>query len=352
VASGEKSSDDILHSIQVKSGEKTAGYGINVVDVERIPSGVFPFDLATGGGWPRGRLSICGGPPSAGKTNLILKTIGCFQKLYPDLKVAFFDLEHALDGHWAKHFGIDVDKLIVVKPDYGEQAVDFVLELLDASDMGLIVVDTLAHLTPMKELETSAEKMTVAGASLLIGQLIRRATVGLLQAEKHDRYPTVIGLNQIRYKIGVMYGDPEKMPGGMMLEHASGLTVRVFGKDEFDKAVHSTLPVRKETKITIKKWKVPIIARNCEYKIAMLPHGGNPVGFVDDWNTLGTYLRDMGWLEKVDKNKWKLLDHEFKTLSAAKEFVYADPEVEMGLKQSVIELQLKLAYAEDVEVND
>jgi recombination protein RecA len=243
---------------------------------------------------------------------------------------------------------VDVDKLIVVRPDYAEQVVDMVENFLYAEDIGLVAVDSLAAMVTTQEADSSAEKANVGGAALAIGKLVRKTTLALNHAERDGRFPTVLYVNQIRLKIGVMFGNPEDMPGGNAPKYQSAMTVRVYGKNVTDNAVSKTKPVRKHTSFVIKKWKVPIIATHGEYEMATVAHKGLAVGEVDDWNTLSTYLKDFGYLEKT-KTGWRLLDAQYKTLKEARERVYTDWEFGMGLRNDVIQKVLEHGVEEPAD---
>lgn len=339
--------EGVVKNMTKAHGEGTASVGLHYHDIERIPTGVFAFDLASGGGFPRGKISVVYGPESAGKTNLTLMAIAQAQRLYPDETAVFIDVEKALDPKWAKALGVDTDNLGYLLPNFAEEGIDMLSAVLAADDVGLVVVDSVAALTPMKEAEASADRMQVGGNSLLIGSMMRKAIVGLTQAQKQDRYPTIILLNQVRIKIGVMFGNPEGMPGGNALKHASGLTARVYGKNKVLKEVSATLPAVKETSVVINKWKVPIVSVNCEYEMAMVPHDGKKPGDTNEWKTLATYLRSMELLFQNDNKQWELDGKTFSTLSEVRKSVQGDPLWLYDLKQRVIHEQLKAITGDD-----
>jgi len=331
--------DSVVKNMTKAHGEGTASIGVVQHDTARIPTDTFAFDLASGGGFPEGRISVVYGPKSSGKTNLCLKAIAQYQKLYPEMKCVFLDVEKSFDSKWAKALGVNVDELVYMLPNFAEEAIDMFSAVLQAEDAGLIVVDSVAALTPMKEAESSADRQQVGGNSLLIGSMMRKAIVGMTQAQKEERYPTVLLINQIRTKIGVMFGNPESMPGGHALDHASSLTVRVYGKNVIDKKVSDALPAIKETKVVINKWKAPIVSVNCEYNMVMIPHNGMKPGDTNEWVTLSNYLRDMGFLTNEGKT-WQLNGKDYKTLKDMKADVESNPALLYDLKQMVINQKL------------
>ena len=252
----------------------------------------------------------------------------------------------------AAKFGVDVGKLIVLQPDYGEQAVDLVDAFLQAEDSNLIMVDSLAALIPMKEQESTSERMQVGGNSHLVGNMMRKCVSGMQREKKKDHFPTILLVNQLRMKIGVMFGNPETMPGGNSMKFASGLTVRVYGKDVVDEKISKAMPIAKKTSVILKKWKVPIVAINSEYQMTMVAHSGMKPGQVADWNTVSTYLKDMELLAKNGNKGWSLFDdHIFPTLDAVREFIYEDPDREQEVKQLIIDTVLAKTHG-DLEYED
>jgi recombination protein RecA len=309
-------------------------------DRERIPSGVFPFDLATGGGIPQGCMSILYGPESAGKTNLALRFVRSAQQMFPDKTCVFVDVERSLERTWVERMGIDPERLGHLKPAYGEDAVDWTEAALSASDVSLVVLDSIAAITPGNTIEKEAGRMDVAGNSALISRLMSKVTFAQQMAAGLDQYPTLLCINQVRFKIGVMFGDPETQPGGKKLHHAARMIARIYGKNEVDKAVHPDLPAWKKTNIILKKWKCPIVNPQAQYHMAMIPANGLQPGEVDDWPTIRTYLKELDWMKK-DGTKWMLLDKEYPTQKAIGEVVMEDTVFSRNLRQKMIEVLLK-----------
>lgn len=326
----------LVAEIQKDNGEGAISIGVEVVDVDRQMTGVFAFDLASGGGFPKGKISLVYGPESSGKTNLCLLAIAQAQKEQPDKYCVFVDIEHSFDAKWAQALGVDTEKLIVIKPSHGEVAVDNVIAFIKASDINVIVTDSLAALTPINETTSSAGKASVGGNSQLIGKLMRLSVFALSDAEREGRHPTILFINQIRHKIGQMFGNPEYMPGGNMMRHTSGLTVRLYGTNMIIKEVSAVMPAVKDTKVVIKKWKVPIVSINAEYNMAMIPHAGLRCGQTKDWGTVLTYLKSMEHVKKSKKG-WMLFDEEYKILNDCRDYIYETLERESMVKQLIIE---------------
>lgn len=328
----------ILAQIRKEKGDKVVRKGSEISMVERIPTGVFEFDLATGGGFPQGRYSIVYGPESSGKTNICYAAAAQAQKRpEPCNKVVWVDLEGTFDAKWAGQFGIDVDELLVVSPAYGEEAVDLIDALVRAEDVAMLVVDSLATVVSSKEIDQSVEKFDVGTASLLVKRLCNKLVIGLATEAKRGHTPAVVLINQTRFKIGVMFGDPETMPGGQTMKFLSSLTVRLYGKNKMEKTISSELPAFKETKAVIKKAKIGVTKYDFDYDLCMLPHDGMIVGETKSWSTVSGYLKDMGALKKADKGSgWTLLGKTYQTLVLIQDYYESDDEFKMKLQGMVI----------------
>lgn len=331
-------SKDLLATFQKQHGAAIGSFGGSLVDVPRLPTGVFAFDVATGGGWPRGKASILYGPESSGKTNLVLRSIRMHQLLHPDDTAVFLDIEHSWDPVWAALMGVDTDRVAVLSPDYAEQAVDMAESFLYADDCGMVVIDSLAALTTQNEVESSAEKQIVGGASNSIGKLCRKATIALSQVAKANRHPTLLMVNQTRFKIGVMFGDPEGMPGGNAPKFMASLWVRVYGKNKTDPKVSKTMPVIKDVQFVLKKWKVPVLAANGRFEMAMIPHDGLRVGECDDFSTVKSYLEGLDLFDKTSGKKggWTICGEDYPTQQAFKDRLVNEPTWAAEFREALI----------------
>lgn len=181
------------------------------VDVELLPSGSLSLDIALGGGYPKGRIIEIYGPESSGKTTLTLHAIAEMQK--QGGTAAFIDAEHALDPAYAKKLGVDTDNLLVSQPDNGEQALEICETLVRSNAVDLIVVDSVAALVPQAEIDGDMGDSHMGLQARLMSQALRKLT-GIINKSK----ATVIFINQIRMKIGVMFGNPETTTGGNALK--------------------------------------------------------------------------------------------------------------------------------------
>ena len=181
------------------------------VDVELLPSGSLSLDIALGSGYPKGRIIEIYGPESSGKTTLTLHAIAEMQK--QGGTAAFIDAEHALDPAYAKKLGVDTDNLLVSQPDNGEQALEICETLVRSNAVDLIVVDSVAALVPQAEIDGDMGDSHMGLQARLMSQALRKLT-GIINKSK----ATVIFINQIRMKIGVMFGNPETTTGGNALK--------------------------------------------------------------------------------------------------------------------------------------
>lgn len=329
---------DILKKMHKDHGDSIATVGGNdFVDVDRIPTGIFAVDLAMGGGFPVGKCSIVFGPESSNKTNIVLLVIVEAQRKWPTKKVVFIDAENALDLKWASTLGVDTKRLIVVYPEYAEQAVDFLESFIYAEDVSLVVLDSIAALITANEADSSAEKVAVGGSSLIVGKLYRKVVLATTKMRNQGLTPPAfIAINQIRSKIGVMFGNPETMPGGNPPKFAASMILRVYGKNVIDKKLSTVMPAFKEVACVLQKWKCPILAVNATYTMQMIEAGGNSPGFIDDWNTVSTYMKELDYLGKADKGGWVMNGVTYKTLVECKTALYSDPGMLADMKATII----------------
>jgi recombination protein RecA len=211
---GRSSISDAIASIRTKFGEEaitTLGATARV-GVDSIPTGSIGLDWALGiGGVPRGRIIEIFGPESSGKTTLSLHIIAEAQK--KGGICAFVDAEHALDPEYSKRLGVKIEELLVSQPDTGEQALDIVESLIRSGKVDVIVIDSVAALTPKAEIEGDMEQSHVGRQARLMSQALRKMTAIVARSKT-----VVIFINQIRMQIGVMFGNPETTPGGKALK--------------------------------------------------------------------------------------------------------------------------------------
>ena len=264
------------------------------VDCNVIPSGSLLIDQALGvGGYPRGQIIEIFGPESSGKTTLALHAIAECQKLGG--QAAFVDAEHAIDPNYARNLGVNIDDLILSQPDSGEQALEIV-EMLAASDaFDIIVVDSVAALVPQSELEGEMADQTVGAQARLMSKALRKITAILNHHEC-----TVIFINQLREKVGVIYGNPETTAGGRALKFYSSVRIDIRRAEAIK---DGPTIIGNTVNVKIVKNKVSPPFRNCKVDI-IFGKGISQTGEILDVGVdLGILTRVGAWYE-YDGNRF------------------------------------------------
>ena len=248
-----------------------------VEDVEVIPTGSLALNAALGvGGYPKGRIIEIYGPESSGKTTLAIHAIAETQK--QGGIAAFIDAEHAFDRFYAEHLGVNINDLLISQPDNGEQALEIADQLIRSSAIDIIVIDSVAALTPKAEIEGDMGENKVGLQARLMSQALRKLTATISKTKT-----TCIFINQLREKIGVMFGNPETTTGGNALKFYSSVRLdirKVTSIKDGDKVVGN------EVRVKVVKNKVAPPFRKCTFEIAF----GEGISHVAEVCDLGVEL--------------------------------------------------------------
>ncbi len=296
------------------------------INVESFSTGSLSLDLALGiGGLPRGRIIEIYGPESSGKTTLALHAVASAQKEGGD--AAYIDVEHALEPAYAQALGVDINSLLISQPDTGEQALDIAESLVRSGAVDVVVIDSVAALIPRVELEGEVGDTVVGALARLMSQAMRR-----LAGAISKNNCTVIFINQLRQKIGVMYGNPETTPGGLALKYYSSVRIDVRRIETLK--VNGEM-VGNRTRAKVVKNKVAPPFREAEFDI-MYGEGISKLGEIIDLAVK---------LEIIDKaGAWFTVDGQrVQGRDAVKEYLKTNPEIADKIEQQVRENAYKLS---------
>ena len=291
-----KALDSVLAQIEKAYGKGSImklGNNAGNTEIEVIPTGCLSLDLALGiGGLPRGRIVEIYGPESSGKTTVALHAVAQAQKMGGI--AAFIDAEHALDPVYAKHLGVNLDELYVSQPDTGEQALNIVDSLVRSSAVDIIVVDSVAALTPKAEIEGEVGDSVVGAQARLMSQALRK-----LAGITNKSNTCVVFINQLREKVGVMFGNPEVTTGGKALKFYASIRIDVR-KTEILKDTEGAAGNRTRAKVVKNKLAPPF--RQAEFDI-MYGEGVSQEGCLIDLGTQYDVIKKSGAWYSYNDNK-------------------------------------------------
>lgn len=337
---------------------------------KRIPSGIFKLDCGLGGGWAVGGVHTLYGMESGGKTTNVLRAIAQAQKLcgncwsgswsgeektskcdcgdFRQVLASFIDVEGTLDLEWAEQLGVDLNSLQINKPEYAEQSLDLLEGLVRSGQIDIIALDSLAFLTPAKEIEESTAKETMGIQARTIGKGMRKlvsalASQNLMSAK---RKPTIFFTNQIRMKIGVMYGSPETTPSGMAPKFIATSEVRCGqGKYEVDTQENGGAGVDKPSRAImrykVEKNKSASPKHEGEYEVCLISFENKKLGDVMNEKDVVEYASKLGVLEGSGGH-WKFIGRDFKKKEEIEAALMHEPELYSSARKLVLEAFKKL----------
>ncbi|MCI4458228.1 MAG: recombinase RecA [Thermocrinis sp.] len=292
------------------------------VKVEAIPTGSIALDIATGvGGIPKGKIIEIFGPESSGKTTLALHVIAEAQKRGGI--AVFIDAEHALDPKYAQKIGVDLDNLYISQPDYGEQALEIAESLLRSGAVDVIVIDSVAALVPKDELEGEIGEAHVGKQARLMAQALRK-----LKSLAHSANAAVIFINQLREKIGVMFGNPETTPGGRALKFFADMRLdvrRIGDTKEGDSKIGSRVRVK------VVKNKLAPPFREAEFDMIYGEGICKLCDLIDTASELGIIKKSGSWYSYGEVRLGQGRDQ-------AKKFLQENPELAQEIEKRVREV--------------
>lgn len=319
----EKALELALTSIEKQFGKgaimRLGDKGANL-DISVIPTGCFELDMALGiYGLPRGRIIEVYGPESSGKTTLALHVVAEAQKLGG--AAAFIDVEHALDPSYAQNLGVDIENLLVAQPDTGEQALEIMETLVRSGAIDVVILDSVAALVPKSEIEGEMGDSHVGLQARLMSQALRKLAGAISKSNT-----VAIFINQLREKVGVIYGNPEVTPGGRALKFYSSVRIEVR-KGEAIKNGDQLIGNRTKIKVVKNKVAPPFKTAECDifYGKGISYYGG-----LLNMGVMHDIIKKSGaWLSYGDQ-RWQGKDN-------ARQFLEDNPEVAEEIKAKVFE---------------
>lgn len=355
---------ELVGSDLVKTIKKAHGASIlkpadefRIQHVPRISTGIFALDFALGGGFPAGRINIVWGHKSTGKTAICLRTLGNAQKTcsncytqrgengkckcgkFRETVCAFLDVEGAWDGEWSRLHGVDTSRVLLSVPEFAEQTLDIAEALLRSKNVDFMVVDSLAFMTPSKEIEESSKKALQAEQARVVGRGIRKFVAAFnWLGNRTDRRPTLIFTNQIRMKLGVMFGSPETQPGGMGPGFAATSETKTYGGTyEMDDV--TGLPVSVDMGFKVEKNKSAGAKVEGEWRLMLADTEIKRKGDVYDEPAMVEMGKRTGLVEKSG-NGWVCFGVKYRSQSLLAKALVQDPELKASYSESLLRVLL------------
>lgn len=299
----------------------------------RLRTGIFILDLALSGGFLMSRGSMIYGERSAGKTTTAILLCIHAQRMFPDKVAVWIDVEGTFDVDWFVKLGGDPDRLLILEPETGEQAIDMADGVVRSLESAIVVTDSIAMLTPMKEIESSAEDAIMGLHARLIGNYLRRVNNAFLVERHRGHRPLILHLNQFRTKIGMVFGDPRTLPGGKALEFCTTQQVEVKNKEHINDKGDIEY---NEHSFKITKDKTGGRIREGKYKLVRDPDAFSPrlpEGYIDQIKSVLEYGARVGLVE----GQYRVEGHgTFRSSAAAQEYFLERGDAYVKLQYDII----------------
>lgn len=304
-----------------------AGNDTTRFKVERIPTSVFSLDLLCFGGIPEGRFTEFFGAKSSGKTTTALRTAGEFLKKYNDKFVLYADFENTYEPKWASNFISDFNRFQVLSPDYAEQGIDVIDDLSNSEDLGLIIIDSVAMITSMNEIEGKADDYTMGMNARLYNKLLRKLLPKMVVRRRVNSNLTVIAINQLRANFkSTGFKSQESKPAGYMQDFVYSLDIRFYVREFVKKGA---VPIKSHNDFTIIKNKLGLPRQSGTYTMWL----NN--GKLDEMSIIISYAKKLNVIER-NGMQWKIGGKTYKTLQDIENDLCSDEKGFEKLKKLVL----------------
>lgn len=334
----------LLKEMDKRYGTGVVHKGVEIEQPERISTGVFMIDFCLLGGIPTSRGTMLIGKKHSGKTTLSSLIAGNAQRQFPDQKVVLVDIEGTFDSTWAEKLGVNIDELLVVHPETGEAACDITDAMIRTREVSMVIIDSVAALAPMKEIEGSAEDAHVGLQARMMGALLRKTTAGMIAERRRGHIVTPVYINQYRAKIGGFsgYGEPLTVPGGHALGFANSVEIKITNKENAGKNDSGIDAMsHNEHSFKIEKNKCNGGTRVGEFRLVRMfdEETGLDEGAIDDAGTMLAFAKKYGAYEGAG-SAWTLHfwdeEHKFRGAGDAIGNLYQDGNLYQKLRDYLI----------------
>lgn len=339
--SGSDQLNAVLNAVRKRSGEGSVHKGTILPRFNMIPSGVFALDYALMGGFTEGQVHMLLGWEGAGKTTQALRNVANAQRKHtdPDLKDIFVDMEGTLDKDWAAAIGVDMEQVIYIRPETGEQAVDYIVDLLKAPDVRTVILDSIPACVPQAIADRSAEDVTMGKLAALMSNLAARAQMSIRERKNMGGVqPTLFLINQFRASMALM-GDPRSIPAGNALRYWCSTICEIKKKDKTETSEEGVADVvsYNEHTFVLKKCKVGNRIKEGKFKMITDPYHPLGLGAIDDSAVALGLAKKLGYVSGGSPRcRVAGVNQDFRILADINAFMVANPKYMFDLKRTLI----------------